>query len=107
MTRRWLLLGLLITLSPLLIVSLVADEKAAPTRRNLEIDDLFRLQKVGSPQVSPDGEWVTYTVGTMDLTLTTWCSFLPHSLKHRVGKLSPRFVPVLIPVIESTALGRR
>ncbi len=26
------------------------------------LDDLGRLQRVGAPQVSPDGGWVAYTV---------------------------------------------
>ncbi|HEX6940468.1 MAG TPA: S9 family peptidase [Longimicrobiales bacterium] len=34
----------------------------APAPRTLEVDDLFRIARVGSPQVSPDGRWVAYTV---------------------------------------------
>ena len=68
MTRRWLLLCFALTLSPALAVSPAADEKsAAPTERNLAIDDLFRLRDVASPQVSPDGQWVAYTVRSTDL----------------------------------------
>lgn len=32
----------------------------------MTLDDLFRLQDVGDPQVSPDGQWVAYTVSAMD-----------------------------------------
>ncbi len=39
----------------------------AETSRNLQIDDLFELKDVGDPRVSPDGDWVAYTVATMDL----------------------------------------
>jgi dipeptidyl aminopeptidase/acylaminoacyl peptidase len=31
------------------------------------VDDAFRLRSVGSPAISPDGEWVAYTVTTTDL----------------------------------------
>jgi len=34
----------------------------------MTLDDLFRLQDVGSPEVSPDGNWVAYTVSTIDTT---------------------------------------
>ncbi len=43
----------------------VSGQDAA--RRPLEIDDLFRIARVGSPRVSPDGRWVAYTVGRTDL----------------------------------------
>ena len=36
---------------------------AAQSPRTLEIDDLFAVKRVGSPQISPDGGWVAYTVG--------------------------------------------
>ena len=32
--------------------------------RPLEIIDMFQIKRVGSPIVSPDGEWVAYTVST-------------------------------------------
>ncbi len=35
--------------------------------RALSVDDYFDLQYVGSPQVSPDGEWLAYTVSGQDL----------------------------------------
>jgi dipeptidyl aminopeptidase/acylaminoacyl peptidase len=36
-------------------------------RRALGVDDYFALQYPASPQVSPDGEWVAYTVSGQDL----------------------------------------
>ena len=40
---------------------------ADDTLRPLEIDDYFALRYVGSAQVSPDGEWIAYTVSGQDL----------------------------------------
>jgi len=34
----------------------------------MALDDLFRLQDVGDPEVSPDGKWVAYTLSTIDTT---------------------------------------
>ncbi len=41
-----------------------ADERAPS--RPLSLDDLARLRTVTDPQVSPDGKWVAYVVGTID-----------------------------------------
>lgn len=58
----------ILALSAILALPALAQEKqAAPAKRNIEIDDLFRLKNVGSPQVSPDGKWVAYTVSSTDL----------------------------------------
>jgi dipeptidyl aminopeptidase/acylaminoacyl peptidase len=38
----------------------------APARRVLSPDDFYRIQNVGSPEVSPDGKWVAYTVSVND-----------------------------------------
>jgi dipeptidyl aminopeptidase/acylaminoacyl peptidase len=32
----------------------------------ITLNDLFRFHDVGSPEVSPDGQWVAYTVSTID-----------------------------------------
>lgn len=34
----------------------------------MTLDDLFHLQDVGDPEVSPDGKWIAYTVSTIDTT---------------------------------------
>ena len=44
-----------------------AHAQDAPAARVLTIDDLFRMQRVGDPKVSPDGAWVAYTVRSTDL----------------------------------------
>jgi dipeptidyl aminopeptidase/acylaminoacyl peptidase len=35
-----------------------------PPPRALAIEDYYRIQTVGSPAISPDGKWVTFTVST-------------------------------------------
>ena len=42
-----------------------AVHAAAPSRP-LSLDDLAKLRGVSDPQVSPDGKWVAYVVGTID-----------------------------------------
>jgi dipeptidyl aminopeptidase/acylaminoacyl peptidase len=39
---------------------------AEPARRPLRVDDLFKLQMVSDPRISPDGEWVAYVVRALD-----------------------------------------
>jgi len=46
---------------------LQAQESPASQPRPLEIEDQYRVKRVGSPQLSPDGEWVAYTVSTTNL----------------------------------------
>jgi dipeptidyl aminopeptidase/acylaminoacyl peptidase len=58
MRSRWIFL-LLATLA-------LSQLAAAQTKRPLSLDDLTRMRTVGSPQVSPDGLWIAYTVGTID-----------------------------------------
>ena len=40
---------------------------AVAQKRAITIDDYLALKNVGDPQVSPDGKWVVYTVGTISL----------------------------------------
>lgn len=39
----------------------------APATRALTVDDVFRIQRVSDPRVSPDGQWVAYVISTPDL----------------------------------------
>ncbi len=48
-----------------LIIAFSHAAAQAP-RRAITLDDLAKLRSVGDPQVSPDGKWVAYTVGTVD-----------------------------------------
>jgi len=56
------------TLSRLLIpILIVAATVAAQTaRRPLKLDDLARFRNAGDAQLSPDGQWIAYTVSTID-----------------------------------------
>jgi dipeptidyl aminopeptidase/acylaminoacyl peptidase len=38
----------------------------APKKRDIALDDLARLQRVSAPVISPDGQWVVYTVSQID-----------------------------------------
>ncbi len=51
----------------LLAGSLAAASAAAQETRLLEPEDLFELQSVSNPVISPDGGWVAYTVNTTSL----------------------------------------
>ena len=52
---------------PLLLVLAFAFSLAAQTARHpIRLDDLTRFRNVGDPQISPDGKWVAYVVGTTD-----------------------------------------
>jgi dipeptidyl aminopeptidase/acylaminoacyl peptidase len=46
-----------------------AAPSTAPSaaRRNLEVDDYFRIKEVEGAQISPEGKWVAYTVEIHDL----------------------------------------
>ena len=52
---------------PLLLVLAFAFSLAAQTARHpIRLDDLTRFRNVNDPQISPDGKWVAYVVGTTD-----------------------------------------
>lgn len=55
--------GLVLALMILATVPLLFPAAAA---RPLEIDDLFRAKRLADPQVSPNGNWVAYTVTEVD-----------------------------------------
>lgn len=53
---------LIMTLATLPFLSFAQD-----SGRPISIDDLLALKAVGNPEISPDGEWVAYTVRTRDM----------------------------------------
>ena len=46
------------------LTTLMGGALAAPAKRVLTADDMFRTEAVSEPQISPDGEWIAYQVGT-------------------------------------------
>ena len=44
-----------------------ATAQEADALRELQVNDYFALKSVGGPHISPDGDWVAYTVRTQDL----------------------------------------
>ncbi|MGH9519603.1 MAG: S9 family peptidase, partial [Terriglobales bacterium] len=53
---------------PLLAAALAAPLVLAQApKRPLSLDDMARIRAVGDPQCSPDGQWVAYTVGHVDV----------------------------------------
>jgi dipeptidyl aminopeptidase/acylaminoacyl peptidase len=51
----------------LLLALLSAALVAQPARHPLTLDDIARMHDVRDPQCSPDGQWVAYTVSTIDV----------------------------------------
>ncbi|GAB3890555.1 S9 family peptidase [Spirosoma agri] len=62
MINNSLLIGLL-TLS-----SLVGLAQTPAKKRPINSKDMYRLQTISDPQVSPDGKWVAYGLSTVDTT---------------------------------------
>jgi dipeptidyl aminopeptidase/acylaminoacyl peptidase len=52
----------------LLVIAVGLAVQAAPAQtragRALAIEDYYRIQTVGSPEISPDGRWVVFTIAT-------------------------------------------
>ena len=46
----------------------LAQSPAPAAPHAMTLDDIFRFQDVGDPQVSPDGQWVAYTLSHIDTT---------------------------------------
>jgi dipeptidyl aminopeptidase/acylaminoacyl peptidase len=50
-----------------LIVVASSTQAQTPAKHAMTFDDLAAMQRVGEPQISPDGRAVVYTVGTTDM----------------------------------------
>lgn len=58
-------------ISVLALLILGVATTASGQRRPVVIDDQFAIQEVASPELSPDGEWIAYTVTTWDVVADT------------------------------------
>ena len=75
----------------------------AALSRPVELDDMYRLRQVSEARISPDGEWVAYTVTTPDrerdeevgdLWMTNWEGDVTLQLtRTRESEHHPRFSP--------------
>ena len=87
----------------ILLAALSALAADAPKKRPINLDDLARLKRVGAPVVSPDGDWVLYTVGQVDikedktvsqLWLVKWDGSVRLQLTYaKEGASNPKFSP--------------
>jgi dipeptidyl aminopeptidase/acylaminoacyl peptidase len=101
MLRRTLLTAF--CLVPLFCFAAASPAADAPKKRSISLDDLARLQRVGSPVVSPDGDWVVYTVSQADtkedktethLWMVKWDGSVHLQLTYgKDGASAPRFSP--------------
>ena len=88
-----------------LTIAAIASTYAAdvPKKRDITLDDLARLQRVGPPVISPDGEWILYTVSQVDtkedktqthLWLVKWDGSVHLQLTYgKEGAYAPKFSP--------------
>ena len=101
MLRSTFRLSLCLVLS--LVTVLPALGADAPRKRAITLDDLARLMRVGAPAVSPEGDWVAYTVSQPDtkedkgqshLWMVKWDGSARIQLTYgKEGASSPRFSP--------------
>lgn len=68
MLRNWLKLTFSAVVCLGVLTSLLTPARAAdaPKKRDITLDDLARIQRVSAPVVSPDGQWILYTVSQID-----------------------------------------
>jgi len=95
--KTFLCLGLLFVAA---VPALAADAQA---ERPITLDDLARIQRVGTPVLSPDGEWILYSVSQIDtkedksqshLWMAKWDGSARIQLTYgKEGASSPKFSP--------------
>ena len=50
----------------LLVLASLMTEAQTPAKRNLRPSDVYRLQTISDVQVSPEGNWVSYVLSSVD-----------------------------------------
>lgn len=101
MLRRFLAAFLFLGVLPSLLTPARAADAAK--KRDITLDDLARLQRVSGPVVSPDGNWVAYSVSQVDtkedksqthLWMVKWDGSVDLQLTYgKEGASSPKFSP--------------
>ena len=96
-------LVLVVACGAFLVQFVAGVDVRAAERRLLKVDDLFEIKDVADPRISPDGEWVAYTVRQPDLKsdkhetdiyMTRWDGSQTLRLTSSKGaETSPRFSP--------------
>jgi dipeptidyl aminopeptidase/acylaminoacyl peptidase len=61
--RRLFLIGVFAVALPA-VVPADQTQRAGAQGRALAIEDFYRIQTVGNPEISPDGRWVMFSIGT-------------------------------------------
>ena len=61
------MMGCALSLSGLVNAQAAATPSAAVAKHGMNLEDLAKFERVGDPQVSPDGAWIAYTVGKVDV----------------------------------------
>src|SRR5438045_3999543 len=64
-TSHYMRIRLLLAVTGLFAVDLSAQGRV---QRPMTFDDFAAVRNVGDPQISPDGQWVLYSVRTTDVT---------------------------------------
>jgi len=49
------------------VVILLGACSAAQAKHPIAYEDLAKVQRISDPQVSPDGKWIAYVLGIVDL----------------------------------------
>jgi len=57
----------LVVVLPFLAPALLQAKQSAASPRPITIQDLFRIKQVQDPRISPDGQWVAYTLTSTEL----------------------------------------
>ena len=81
-----------------------AFAQGTPARRLVTLDDMAREREVADPQMSPDGAWIAYTIGQVDVKadkaehhvwMASWDGSRRVQLTSRTGESesTPRFSP--------------
>lgn len=89
--------------APAALAAVALLAAGASPARELQLDDLYRMQTVSDPQLSPDGRWIAYVVSTSsrerdadesDIWIVSWDGGTPRQLTHTMAsEHSPRWSP--------------